>query len=143
MRHAFALLGLLFLLPLACGKTDPGTPTNAAAPSTAPATARSATEKQALEQKLYGTWVAEDVDVSMGQVKIKLTFKEEGPMKLAAWSDIPFAGQVRDKTAPYEVDGSVISSDAIRGGTSVEYWFEGEELVIKYREGKTVRFNRQ
>ena len=79
----------------------------------------------------------------MGQVTIKLTFKEEGPMKLAAWSDIPFAGQVRDKTAPYEVDGSVISSDAIRGGTSVEYWFEGDDLIIKYKEGKTVRFQRQ
>ena len=52
MRYVFSLLGLLFLLPLACGKTDPGTPANATAPSTSPATTRSETAKQALEQKL-------------------------------------------------------------------------------------------
>ena len=64
-------------------------------------------------------------------------------MKLAAWSDIPFVGQVRDRTAPYEVHGNVISSEAIRGGTTVEYWFDEDDLIIKYREGKTVRFRRQ
>ena len=79
----------------------------------------------------------------MGEVKIKLTFREDGPMKLAAWSDIPFVGQVRDKTAQYEVRGNVISSGAIRGGTSVEYSFEQDDLIIKYKEGKTVRFKRQ
>ena len=57
------------------------------------------------------------------------------------WSDIPFVGQVRDKTAPYEVHGSVISSEAIRGGTSVEYSFESDDLIIKYKEGKTVRLS--
>ncbi len=94
-------------------------------------------------EKLYGTWIAEDVDVKMGEVKIKLTFREEGPMKLAAWSDIPFVGQVRDKKAPFEVHGDVISSSAIRGGISVKYWFDGEQLVIRYKEGKTVHFTRQ
>jgi len=78
--------------------------------------------------RLYGTWLARDVDTKMGEVKIELTFREEGPMKLAAWSDIPFVGQVRDKTAPYDVQGNVISSDAIRGGTSVEYSFDGDDL---------------
>ena len=107
-----------------------------------PATTRTAAQNQALEDKLMGTWVAEDVDAKLGEVKIKLTFRKEGPMKLAAWSDIPFAGQVRDKTAPYEVNGDVISSGAIRGGTSVTYWFEGEQLVIRYKEGKTVTFDR-
>ena len=144
MRHHWICLSLLLLFPLACARDESATATTATAePSTSPATARSADEKKALEQKLFGVWVAEDVDTKMGQVKIKLTFKEEGPMKLAAWSDIPFVGQVRDKTAPYEVDGSVISSDAIRGGTSVEYWCEGDDLVIKYKEGKTIRFRRQ
>jgi len=96
-----------------------------------------------LEERLHGTWIARDVDTKMGEVKIKLTFREEGPMKLAAWSDIPFVGQVRDKTAEYEVNGNVISSKAIRGGTSVEYSFDGDDLIIKYKEGKTVRFKRQ
>ena len=96
-----------------------------------------------MEDRLYGTWLARDVDTKMGEVKIKLTFRKDGPIKLAAWSDIPFVGQVRDKTAPYDVQGNVISSDAIRGGTSVEYSFAGADLIIKYKEGKTVRFKRR
>ena len=145
MRHLPALMSALLALPLGCGKRESAAPASNAAPpsTTAPATTRSAAEDRALEQKLNGVWVAEDVDVAVGNVKVRLTFREEGPMKLAAWSDIPFAGQVRDKTAPYEVHGNVISSEAIRGGTSVEYWFENDDLIIKYREGKTVRFRRQ
>jgi len=95
-----------------------------------------------MEDKLMGSWIAQDVDAKIGELKIKLTFRKEGQMKLAAWSDIPFAGQVRDKTAPYEVNGDVISSEAIRGGTSVTYSFEGEQLIIRYQEGKTIAFHR-
>ena len=83
------------------------------------------------------------MDTKTGEVKIKLTFREDGPMKLAAWSDIPLVGQVRDKRAKYEVHGDIISSEAIRGGTSVEYWFDGDDLIIRYKDGKTVRFKRQ
>ncbi|HEV2296743.1 MAG TPA: hypothetical protein VGR35_23075 [Tepidisphaeraceae bacterium] len=157
MRHYLPWICALLLLPLGCGKRESAAPTNTAArhASTAPAdaaaghstvgptTTLSAAEESALEQKLNGVWVAEDVDAALGTVKIQLTFQKVGPMKLAAWSDIPFVGQVRDKTAPYEVDGNVISSEAIRGGTTVEYWFDGDDLIIKYREGKTVRFQRQ
>jgi hypothetical protein len=130
--------------PTATPSGAPATATPPApVPTTAPATTRSAAEARSLEQKLYGTWIANDVDAKLGQVKVKLTFRQEGPMKLAAWSDIPFVGQVRDKTATYEVNGNVISSGAIRGGTSVEYWFEGDDLIIRYKDGKTVRFDRQ
>ncbi len=143
MRNARRWLSVLFLMPLGCRDGSPeATPTAKDADrASAPATT-SATGEQTLEDRLYGTWVARDADTKMGEVKIKLTFREDGPMKLAAWSDIPFVGQVRDKTAQYEVRGNVISSEAIRGGTSVEYWFEGDDLVIKYKEGKTVRFRR-
>ena len=64
-------------------------------------------------------------------------------MKLAAWSDVPFVGQVRDKRGPYEVRGNVLSSEAIRGGTSVEFWFDGDDLIIQYKDRKTVRFHRE
>lgn len=142
---------ILTFLQISCGRSDSPNPSAAAAPrsatsppaTVAPATTSTAAKAQALEEKLMGTWVAKDVDAKIGQVKIKLTFRKDGPMKLAAWSDIPFVGQVRDKTAPYEVHGDVISSDAIRGGTSVTYWFEGEQLLIRYKEGKTVRFDRE
>ena len=145
MRHSPVWIWALLLLPPGCGKKESAAPTNARArqSTTAPTTTLSAAEGRALEQKLNGVWVAEDVDVELGSVKIRLTFREEGPMKLAAWSDIPFVGQVRDRTAPYEVHGNVISSEAIRGGTSVEFWFEDDDLIIKYREGKAIRFRRQ
>jgi hypothetical protein len=78
----------------------------------------------------------------MGEVKIRLSFRQQGRMKLAAWSDIPFVGQVRDKTGPYEATSSTISSEAIRGGTTVDYWFDGGDLIIRYKDGKTVRFSR-
>lgn len=113
------------------------------APATRPGTRAGTNPAQHdLEERLYGTWVAEDVDVSMGQVKIRLVFKKEGPVKIAAWSDMPFVGKVRDKTAPYEVSGNTISSEAIRGGTTVKYRFDGDDLVIEYEDGKTVRFRR-
>ena len=144
MLRARQWLYVMLLVPLGCSDGSPKpapTPKDSDA-SPVPATTQ-ATGEQTLEQRLYGTWVARDVDAKVGEVKIRLTFREEGPMKLAAWSDIPFVGQVRDKTGPYEVHGNVISSDAIRGGTSVEYSFDGDDLIIKYKEGKTVRFTRQ
>jgi hypothetical protein len=118
----------------------------AAAATSAPPVSQSSTAtttQVSAEERLHGTWIANDVDVAMGNVKIKLTFKDEGPVKLAAWSDIPFVGQVRDIKAPYEVHGNTISSKAIRGGTSVKYHFEGDDLIIQYQDGKTVRFKRQ
>ena len=144
MLHARRWLYVMLLVPLACSDSPPPPAPTAkeSGASPVPATTR-ATDERTSEGKLYGTWLARDVDTKLGEVKIKLTFREEGPMKLAAWSDIPFVGQVRDKTAPYDVQGNVISSDAIRGGTSVEYSFDGDDLIIKYKEGKTVRFTRQ
>ena len=135
---------VLLLLPLGCRDSTPKAtpPAKGADSGTAPATTR-ATGERSPEERLYGTWVARDVDTKMGDVMVKLTFREDGPVKLAAWSDIPFVGQVRDKTAGYEVRGNVISSEAIRGGTSVEYSFHGDDLIIRYKEGKTVRFKRQ
>jgi len=155
MRAGKLLWTFMLILPqISCERGESNTPpvksNMAPVATTTPSatTGRSATstqtapQDQAMEDKLMGTWIAKDVDAKMGEVKIKLTFRQEGPVKLAAWSDIPFVGQVRDKTAPYEVHGDVISSDAIRDGTSVTYWFDGEQLVIRYKEGKTVAFHR-
>jgi hypothetical protein len=94
-------------------------------------------------ERLYGTWVADDVDTALGQVKVRLTFRKDGPVRIMAWSDLPFAGKVRDKKAPYTINGDTIHSDAIRGGTTVKYWFDGDKLAIQYADGKTVRFTRQ
>jgi hypothetical protein len=94
-------------------------------------------------EKLYGTWIANDVDVTMGEVKIKLTFRKKGSMTILAWSDIPFAGKVKDLEEPYEVHGETIRSKAIRGGTKAKYSFEGEHLVLQFEAGKVVRFRRE
>jgi len=142
--HYFNLF-ILFLVPAGCDKSNPGEPAGSiVSRDTQPATTASADNQTASddEQKLLGTWVAEDVDAKIGSVKIKLTFRQENSMKLAAWSDIPFVGQMRDKTSSYEVNGNVISASAIGDGTSVEYWFDGDDLMIKYKEGKTIRFHR-
>jgi hypothetical protein len=119
----------------AAARTEART-TNASATQTASAT-------QPQHERLYGTWVANDVDTKLGDVKVQVTFKEQGPVKILAWSDLPLVGQVRDKQAPYEVHGNTISSDALRGGTSVKYHFDGDDLIIQYNDGKTVRFNRK
>jgi hypothetical protein len=90
--------------------------------------------------KLYGTWIANDVDTEMGEVKIKLTFRSVGTVRLLAWSDIPFVGKVKDLKGPYEVHRNMISSKAIRGGTKVKYSFEGEQLLLQFEDGKVVHF---
>jgi len=94
-------------------------------------------------EKLYGTWIANDVDVTMGEVKIKLTFRKEGAMTILAWSDIPFAGKVKDLKEPYEIHGDTIRSKAIRGGTKAKYSFEGKQLLLQFEDGKVVRFRRE
>jgi hypothetical protein len=130
--------------------TAPASPrpsTSASGPATtAPATTRAAQGSAGQSQppdRLFGTWVARDVDAAMGEVKIKLVFRREGPMSLMAWSDIPLVGQVRDKEAPFEATANTIHSDAIRGGTTVNYHINDQgQLIIEYRDGKTVTFSR-
>jgi hypothetical protein len=138
---------LLAVIPPGCGKTQSTTSTGEGAahlpPTTAATTAPATTQAQSNEEQLYGTWVAKDVDVKLGEVKIELVFRKTGTLKLAAWSDIPFVGQVKNKKGPFEVNGDIISSEAIRGGTSVRFWFDGAQLVIQYKQGKTIRFDRQ
>jgi hypothetical protein len=94
-------------------------------------------------EKLYGAWIANDVDAKLGEVKIKLRFRKEGSLTILAWSDIPFAGKVKDLKEPYEIHGDTIRSKAIRGGTTAKYSFEGEHLVLQFEEGKVVRFRRE
>lgn len=118
-------------------------PNAATRPATQPSeTAQQRTVPEPVPEQLYGTWVAQNVDSKIGQVKIELTFKKEGPVHLLAWSELPLVGQVRNKTAPYEVTNGKLHSDALRGGTTVDYWFEGGNLMIKYKEGQVVRFTK-
>jgi len=146
LRPAYLLTAALLLIAIGCGAADTSTPRKSPSPATQdaggdPSTTQAAHDRPS-EERLLGTWVAQDVDSKIGQVTIKLTFRKAGDMKLAAWSDIPFVGQVRDKQGPYEVRGDVISASAIRGGTSVQFRFDGDILVIQYKDGKTVRFSR-
>jgi len=99
--------------------------------------------KQIPPEKLYGTWVAKDVEAKVGEVTIKLSFREEGGMKLVAWSELFFVGKVKEMKGPYKVRGDTISSKAIRGGTKAKFWFEGEQLVLQFEDGKIVRFHRE
>jgi len=99
--------------------------------------------KQSPLEKLYGNWVAKDVDAKVGEVTIKLSFREEGGMKLVTWFELFFVGKVKEMKGPYKVRGDTISSKAIRGGTKAKFWFEGEQLVLQFKDGKIVRFRRE
>lgn len=94
-------------------------------------------------KRLYGTWTAKDVDAKMGEVKIRLTFRREKDATFLAWSDIPFVGQVRDLKAAFSVHGDTISSEAIRDGKKAKFSFENDQLVLCFKSGKVVRFNRE
>lgn len=95
----------------------------------------------AAAEKLYGTWVSvEPVDVAAGGAEVKVTSKEDGPVKIVAWSTLPFVGEVRETSGRYEVHGNEIRSEAIHGGTSVTYRFEGENLMARYSDGTTIEF---
>lgn len=94
-------------------------------------------------EQLYGTWTAKDVDAKMGEIRIRLTFRKEKDATLLAWSDILFVGQVRDIKAPFSVHGNTISSEAIRDGKEANFSFESSQLVLRFKSGKIVRFNRE
>jgi hypothetical protein len=114
-----------------------------AAPATQSTTGEPADKQPDASDRLHGVWVADNVPSKIGPVRIRLTFREDGPVKIMAWSELPFVGQVRDKTAPYEATDSTIHSEALEGGTTVDYWFNPDgRLIIEYRDGKTVAFSR-
>mgnify|MGYP001550751622 CR=1 FL=1 len=94
-------------------------------------------------ERLYGTWTAKNVDAKMGEVRIRLTFRREEQASLMAWSDIPFVGQVRDLEGSFSVEGDTISSEAIRDGKKATFSFENEQLVLRFKGGKVVRFDRE
>ncbi len=98
-----------------------------------------------IDQRLYGTWQATDVSAPVGEVRIRLIFARQGTVDIAAWSELPLVGQVRDKQAPLVATGpNKLHSDAIRDGTTVQYRFtDAGQLVIEYGDGKTVTFTRQ
>lgn len=105
---------------------------------------RPATAGQENPDRLYGTWVAQNVQAPMGQVDIRLSFQEQGPVRILAWSELPLVGQVRSKTAPYKIQDHTLVSEAIRGGTSVKYWFTPQgQLVIQYQDGQRIVFERK
>jgi len=94
-------------------------------------------------ERLYGTWTAKDVDAKMGEVRIRLTFRRENKISFLAWSDIPFVGQVRDLKGSFSVHGDTISSEAIRDGKKANFSFENSQLVMRFKSGKVVHFDRE
>lgn len=93
--------------------------------------------------QLYGTWIAKDVDAKLGEVKIRLTFLVEKKATLMAWSDIPFAGKVRDLEGAFTVHGDTISSEALRDGKKAKFSFKNDQLVLRFISGKVIRFDRE
>ncbi len=94
-------------------------------------------------ERLYGTWIAKNVDAKTGEVQIRLTFRQEKKVSFMAWSDIPFVGQVRDLKGSFSLQGDTISSEAIRDGKEAKFSFERDQLVLRFKSGKVVHFDRE
>ncbi|MGK2913547.1 MAG: class I fructose-bisphosphate aldolase [Porticoccaceae bacterium] len=120
-----------------------GTPVEKMKPSVVAAEIGKGEKPSRPPEQLYGTWTAKDVDAKMGEVRIRLTFRREGKATLLAWSDIPFAGQVRDLKGSFSVHGDTIRSAAIRDGKKAKFSFESDQLVLRFKSGKVVRFDRE
>ena len=137
------LLSKLFLVVLSSGvgTVNVFAESPSGSPSTSPTS--SSSSQSEIHKRIFGTWAAKNVETKGGtNVDIELTFKEEGPLKLLAWSDVLFVGQVRNKKAPYRIEGNAIISDAIPLGTNVNFHFSPSgSLIIEYKDSKTVRFH--
>ena len=137
-------LGALFTAAaVLSGPIAHGTPVEKMKPSVLAAVVGKDEKASGPPERLYGTWVAKGVDAKIGEVKIRLTFRRENKATLLAWSDIPFVGQVRDLKGSFSVQGDTISSKAIRDGKKAKFSFENDQLVLRFKSGKVVRFDRQ
>lgn len=172
LRLIFPSVLVVCLAGLAgCGDGDSSSPEGIAidAPSTSPSTGRASDEAadeaangasdgststtrgttQETDQRsadvretLSGTWLAEDVSAPVGDVKIRLRFREDGPVRLIAISELPFGGEVKDTESPYHVEDGKIIAPEIGDGVSMPYYFEDDRLVLEYKPGQTVRLRK-
>ncbi len=138
-----ALVALFTAAAVLGGPLAHGTPVEKMKPSVLAAEVRQDEKPSRPPERLYGTWTAKDVDAKMGEVRIRLTFSREKNTTLMAWSDILFVGQVRDLEGPFSVHGNTISSAAIRDGKKATFSFENDQLVLRFKSGKVVRFDRE
>ncbi len=143
MRTALFLLIFVSMLHLGCSDapSESVPPTRQATSRATPATTR-ASVCSSSAKRLLGTWFAKDQGED-GRRRHQAHVPQRGADAPRGLVGHPVRWAGADKTGSYEVRGDVISSEAIRGGTSVNYSFDGDDLIIRYKEGKTVRFKRQ
>lgn len=143
-RHAAGeVLGVLLTAALLGGPLAHGTPAERMIPSVLVTEVGKDEKLSRPPERLYGTWIAKDVDAKMGEVKIRLTFSREKKVGFMAWSDIPFVGKVRDLKGAFSVDGDTIRSEAIRDGKKANFSFEDKQLLLRFTSGKVLRFDRK
>ncbi|MGK2906438.1 MAG: hypothetical protein ACSLFH_08860 [Desulfuromonadales bacterium] len=143
-KAAGGALGALFIAAAVLGGSlAHGTPGERVKPSVLAAEVGKDEKPSLPPEQLYGTWTAKDVDAKMGEVEIRLTFRREKKATLLAWSDIMFVGKVRDLEGSFSVHGDTISSEAIRDGKKATFSFESDQLVLRFKSGKVVRFDRE
>jgi hypothetical protein len=138
-----ALVALLTMSAVSDGPLAHGAPVESTKPGVLASEVGKAEKPSLPPVGLYGTWIAKGVVAKIGEVRIRLTFRREKKVSVLAWSDIPFAGQVRNLQGPFSVDGDKIKSKAIRDGEKATFSFEGKQLVLRFKSGKVVRFDRE
>jgi hypothetical protein len=111
------------------------------ADSHAQGTPWSADQIEALRSQLAGDWVAKDVGSAIGPLKIEMILRKNGSCHVKLWTSGMVAAQIRDKEGAYELQGDRICSEILKRG-SCKYWFEGQKLMLEYKAGTIVGFER-
>jgi hypothetical protein len=101
----------------------------------------SADAKRALQARLEGDWVANNVSSLIGPLKVEMVIRKNGSCHVNLWTSGIVNAQIRDKEGAYELKGDRICSEILKRG-SCRYWFAGEKLMVEYKEGTIVRFER-
>jgi hypothetical protein len=102
----------------------------------------SAEKIQSLRAQLAGDWVASDVSSAIGPLKVEMVLRRNGSCHVNLWTDGPVVAQLRDKEGAYELKGDRICSELLNRG-SCRYWFEGRKLMVEYKTGTILGFERK
>ncbi len=96
---------------------------------------------EALHVRLAGDWVAKDVSSAIGPLKVEMVIRKNGSCHVNLWTCGFVNAQIRDKEGAYELKGDRICSEILKRG-SCKYWFAGDRLMIEYKQGSIVGFER-
>jgi hypothetical protein len=103
--------------------------------------APAAISKEDPAERLYGTWISEEVPTRVGPTVNTVTFRKDGTVRIDTKSALPLLGHLRTTEGPFQVEGDTLSSDTIEGGTRMHFDFDGDVLVLRTKKDKIIRLH--